>query len=106
MDQDLISLPLVGAILASCFGIQTLIGNRTRREFGQDRAAVREVRRHLKNIRKAARRIPDSYKSAHPEVEWRRLSAIRIVFFYEYSASTWTRSGTSSSRPYRRLGRI
>ena len=74
----------VNQIHSASLAIEALISSRSRREFGKDRAAVREVRRHLKAIRKAAKEIPESFREQHPEVEWRRLSAVRIVFFYEY----------------------
>jgi len=71
-------------ILESVDQINGIIAGRSRQEFGKDKQAVREMRKQLGIIRRAARKIPDEFRNQHPEVKWKNLSAIRIVFVYEY----------------------
>jgi len=71
-------------IHSACIRIQPLILNRSRVEFIKDKAAVREVARELKAIRKAAKGISYSSRESCPEIHWERLSAVQIVFFHEY----------------------
>lgn len=42
------------------------------------------VVRNLEVIGEAAKRIPDDYRQAHPEVPWRSLAALRDVLIHQY----------------------
>jgi uncharacterized protein with HEPN domain len=74
----------VREIDSSCRAILDLVSQKSRTDFLTEKGAIREVRKHLRHIRKAARQIPESYRIGHPEVRWERLTAVQIVFFHEY----------------------
>lgn len=42
------------------------------------------VIRNFEVIGEAAKRVPDHYRAAHPEVPWRALSAFRDVLIHQY----------------------
>ena len=52
--------------------------------FGADRRLRQLVERNLEIISEASRRIPDRFKTAHPQIPWRQIADIGNVQRHEY----------------------
>lgn len=53
-------------------------------ELGRDRRTYLAVVRSLEVIGEAARQMPRSFKSEHPEIPWREVASLRNVIAHEY----------------------
>ena len=53
-------------------------------QFLDDPMAQDAVIRNFEVIGEAAKRIPDSYRVAHPDIPWRALAAFRDVLIHQY----------------------
>lgn len=53
-------------------------------EFINDNKTVDAVVRNFEIIGEAANRIPEDFKSDHPEIEWRRIVGFRNRIIHEY----------------------
>ncbi|MFQ5881690.1 MAG: DUF86 domain-containing protein [Candidatus Methylomirabilales bacterium] len=52
--------------------------------FLADRLTQDAVIRNFEIIGEAAKRVPDAYRQAHPEIPWRGLAAFRDVLIHQY----------------------
>ncbi len=52
--------------------------------FALDRKTQDAVIRNLEVIGEAARNLPEEIKAATPEVEWRKITALRNILIHEY----------------------
>ncbi len=53
-------------------------------DFMQDEKTVDAVVRNFEIIGEASNRIPDNFKTEHPEIEWRRIIGFRNRIIHEY----------------------
>jgi uncharacterized protein with HEPN domain len=53
-------------------------------DFISDDKTTDAVVRNFEIIGEAANRVPNDYKSDHPEIEWRRMSGLRNRIIHEY----------------------
>lgn len=52
--------------------------------FSKDRKTQYAVIRCLEVIGEAAKRIPDDFRNAHPDVPWKQLSGMRDILIHSY----------------------
>lgn len=52
--------------------------------FTKDDKTIDAVVRNFEIIGEAANRVPDNFKSDHPEIEWRRMTGLRNRIIHEY----------------------
>ena len=52
--------------------------------FTNDNKTIDAVVRNFEIIGEAANRVPDNFKSDHPEIEWRRMTGLRNRIIHEY----------------------
>lgn len=53
-------------------------------DFISDDKTIDAVVRNFEIIGEAANRVPDDFKSDHPEIEWRRMTGLRNRIVHEY----------------------
>jgi uncharacterized protein with HEPN domain len=53
-------------------------------DFIRDDKTIDAVVRNFEIIGEAANRVPDNFKSDHPEIEWRRMTGLRNRIIHEY----------------------
>lgn len=53
-------------------------------DFISDDKTIDAVVRNFEIIGEAANRVPDNFKSNHPEIEWRRMTGLRNRIIHEY----------------------
>jgi uncharacterized protein with HEPN domain len=53
-------------------------------DFISDDRTIDAVVRNFEVIGEAANRVPEDFKSEHPEVEWRRMTGLRNRIIHEY----------------------
>ena len=56
----------------------------SREEFENDDKTVDAVVRNLEIIGEAIKQIPDTIRSAHPDVEWRKIAGLRDILAHQY----------------------
>jgi len=71
-------------ILEAIGNIQEYIKGMDYGEFAQDKKTRDAVVRNLEVIGEAAGRLPESLRSAAPEIEWRKIMSLRNIFAHEY----------------------
>ena len=53
-------------------------------DFMQDDKTIDAVVRNFEIIGEASNRVPDDFKTEHPEIEWRRIIGFRNCIIHEY----------------------
>ena len=53
-------------------------------DFISDDKTIDAVVRNFEIIGEAANRVPDNFKSHHPEIEWRRMTGLRNRIIHQY----------------------
>jgi uncharacterized protein with HEPN domain len=53
-------------------------------DFTNDDKTIDAVVRNFEIIGEAANRVPEDFKSDHPEIEWRRMTGLRNRIIHEY----------------------
>ena len=53
-------------------------------DFARDDKTIDAVVRNFEIIGEAANRVPENFKSDHPEIEWRRIIGFRNRIIHEY----------------------
>jgi uncharacterized protein with HEPN domain len=65
-------------------GVARAIKGRTPQQYAEDEDLRLLVERRLEIIGEAARRVSEAFRSAHPEIPWRKIIAQRNVLAHEY----------------------
>lgn len=52
--------------------------------FAADSRTVDAVCRNLEVLGEAAKKVPDEFRAAHAEIEWRKLAGMRDVLAHDY----------------------
>jgi uncharacterized protein with HEPN domain len=71
-------------ILESLARIQEYTKGMTYEEFEQSKITIDAVIRNLEVIGEAAGKLPPEIKKKSPDIEWRKISAMRNVLTHEY----------------------
>jgi len=77
-------LLLLEDIHDACGKILTYTTGRSYDDFTSDDKTIDAVVRNFEIIGEAANRIPEDFKSDHPEIEWRKIIAFRHRIIHEY----------------------
>ncbi len=75
---------LLGHILESIRLVQGYTHGLTKDDFVTSREKQDSVIRRLEIIGEAARNLPEDLRSAHPQVPWRSIAAMRNKLIHEY----------------------
>ena len=59
-------------------------------DFIADDKTIDAVVRNFEIIGEAANRVPDNFKTDHPEIEWRRMTGLRNRIIHEYFGVDYT----------------
>ena len=59
----------------TCAGRETFLSTHTLQD---------AVLRNLQTLSESAKRLSDSLKTSHPEIEWRRITAFRNILVHDY----------------------
>lgn len=71
----------------------------------RDRRTLLALERLMELLGEAARRVSDGYRSAHPEVPWRKLIGLRNILAHEYGTIDHRRLFIAASENALELGR-
>jgi uncharacterized protein with HEPN domain len=71
-------------ILESIDALTQHIGGMNFDEFSADRKTVDAVVRNMEIIAEAARNFPDDIRKLAPEIEWKKIVALRNILAHEY----------------------
>lgn len=71
-------------ILEALERIQEYTKNMTYKDFTQSNITIDAVVRNLEVIGEAARKLPSEIKSKSPEIDWRKIVALRNILTHEY----------------------
>lgn len=71
-------------MLTAARAVQSFVANRTFAEYEADLLLRSAVERQVEIIGEAVRRLPDTFKSVHPEIPWRPIMAQRHRLAHEY----------------------
>lgn len=71
-------------MLAACREIRAYLGRSTLDDFLADSRTLRAVERCFEILGEAARAVSEEFRSAHPEIPWRKLVGLRNVISHEY----------------------
>ena len=75
---------LLEDILEACQKILSYTGGMDFDDFVSDDKTIDAVVRNFEIIGEAANRVPEDFKSDHPEIEWRRIIGFRNRVIHEY----------------------
>ena len=75
---------LLEDILEACQKILSYTEGVSFDDFVNDDKTIDAVVRNFEIIGEAANRVPEDFKSDHPEIEWRRIIAFRNRIIHEY----------------------
>lgn len=71
-------------ILESIRKIRAYTQGLTAQTFKQDSKTLDAVVRNLEIIGEAVKNLPDSVRSAHSEIDWKRIGGLRDILIHEY----------------------
>ena len=71
-------------ILDAIVAIEKFVAGMTFEDFSGDRKTLDAVVRNLEVIGEAAGKLDDNERSAMPEIEWRKIIAMRNILVHEY----------------------
>lgn len=75
---------LLEDIFEACQKILTYTAGMSYDDFISDDKTIDAVVRNFEIIGEAANRVPEDFRSEHPEIEWRRIIAFRNRVIHEY----------------------
>lgn len=78
-------LDYVADLLTSLHEIEEFTQGLDFRAFSRDRKTVNAVLRSLEVMGEASKRITGAMRERHPEIPWKRMSAMRDKLIHEYS---------------------
>jgi uncharacterized protein with HEPN domain len=73
-------------IKAAALKAQDFVAGMTFAEFSADERTTFAVVRALEIIGEAAKRVPQQFRDAHPDVPWRAMSGIRDKLIHDYTS--------------------
>ena len=71
-------------MLDSARAVQGYLNETTPSDYMRNRMMQRAVERELEIIGEVARKLSDSFKAAHQEIDWQKLRRLRNVIAHEY----------------------
>ncbi len=71
-------------MLEAAVSVTEFVKDLTSEQFLQNRMVQAAVERQVEILGEAARRVSDPFKTAHPEIPWRRIVGMRNVLAHEY----------------------
>lgn len=71
-------------ILESIAYIEEDTDGMSQQSFLDDRSKQDAVIRRLEIIGEAAKRIPEEFRNAHPDIPWKRMAGMRDVLIHDY----------------------
>lgn len=71
-------------MLEAAVSVTEFVKDLTSEQFLQNRMVQAAVERQVEILGEAARSISDPFKTAHPEIPWRRIVGMRNVLAHEY----------------------
>jgi len=71
-------------ILEAAMRVEKYLQGMTEEAFRSDARTVDAVVRNLEIIGEAIKRVPDPVRIRHPEIEWRRIGAMRDMLAHAY----------------------
>ena len=74
----------IGHILESIDLIEKYSKNKTQAQFQNDSAKQDAIIRRFEIIGEAVKNLPESLKTKHPDIPWRRIAGMRDVLIHEY----------------------
>ena len=75
---------LIQDILDSCHKIMAYTQDMNYDDFVKDSKTIDAVIRNFEIIGEAAKRLPESYKDIHPEIDWHRIRGFRNRIVHDY----------------------
>lgn len=75
---------LLEDIMEAAKKILSYAGGMSFDDFTNDNKTIDAVVRNFEIIGEAANRVPEDFKSDHPEIEWRRMTGLRNRIIHEY----------------------
>jgi uncharacterized protein with HEPN domain len=72
-------------ILDSIDDIRDFVAGMTFDQFTKDRKTINAVIRSIEVIGEAAKRIPESLRSKHPEIPWKKMAGMQDKMIHEYA---------------------
>ena len=74
----------LGDMLAAAERIRSYTVGLTYQDFLGDTRTVDAVVRNLEILGEAAKQVPESLRSRHPDIEWRKLAGLRDILIHGY----------------------
>lgn len=71
-------------ILQAIDSIEEYTKNMTVSDFKKNKLVIDAVIRNFEIIGEASVHIPDTFRSAHPDIPWKQMTAMRNVLIHEY----------------------
>jgi len=71
-------------MLDAAKAITGFVESRTYADYERDRMLRGAVERHIEIIGEAARRVPEEFREAHPQIPWRKIVGMRNVLAHDY----------------------
>jgi len=71
-------------ILEAILKVQAYTAGMSQESFAADSKSVDAVLRNLEVIGEAARGVPESIRTTHPQVEWRKIAGLRDILIHHY----------------------
>jgi len=84
MPVDIKDAARLNDIINAGDAIASFISGRSEQEYDRDLLLRSAVERQVEIVGEATRAISQSFKAAHPEIPWRKISATRNILAHDY----------------------